>query len=215
MAKNQLWNDDYWLLLMQLYLRKPVGMKPMYSRDMVMLSLELHIAPQQLFQRQNDIANLDTPRIERIWKEYSQNPQRLTRAVRLLREMKGFNSAGDFFEGVTIEETFEGDFRPLAEDSRLMPFMLVMILDLYFRLTPITMVAETPEVQELSRLMRVPAKLIVEVLQIYQTLDPYLRRQEVSASVLLQPCRQIWERYANLDTAQLAEYAQQLSYYFR
>lgn len=215
MAKNQLWNDDYWLLLMQLYLRKPVGMKPMYSRDMVMLSLELHIAPQQLFQRQNDIANLETPRIERIWKEYSKNPQRLTRAVRLLREMKGFNSAGDFFEGVTIEETFEGDFRPLAEDSRLMPFMLVMILDLYFRLTPITMVAETPEVQELSRLMRVPAKLIVEVLQIYQTLDPYLRRQEVSASVLLQPCRQIWERYANLDTAQLAEYAQQLSYYFR
>lgn len=215
MAKNQLWNDDYWLLLMQLYLRKPVGIKPMYSRDMVMLSLELHIAPQQLFQRQNDIANLETPRIERIWKEYSKNPQRLTRAVRLLREMKGFNSAGDFFEGVTIEETFEGDFRPLAEDSRLMPFMLVMILDLYFRLTPITMVAETPEVQELSRLMRVPAKLIVEVLQIYQTLDPYLRRQEVSASVLLQPCRQIWERYANLDTAQLAEYAGQLSYYFR
>ena len=215
MAKNQLWNDDYWLLLMQLYLRKPVGMKPMYSRDMVMLSLELHIAPQQLFQRQNDITNLETPRIERIWKEYSKNPQRLTRAVRLLREMKGFNSAGDFFEGVAVEETFEGDFRPLAEDSRLMPFMLVMILDLYFRLTPITMVAETPEVQELSRLMRVPAKLIVEVLQIYQTLDPYLRRQEVSASVLLQPCRQIWERYANLDTAQLAEYAQQLSYYFR
>jgi len=215
MAKNQLWNDDYWLLLMQLYLRKPVGMKPMYSRDMVMLSLELHIAPQQLFQRQNDIANLETPRIERIWKEYSKNPQRLTRAVRLLREMKGFNSAGDFFQGVAVEETFEGDFRPLAEDSRLMPFMLVMILDLYFRLTPITMVAETPEVQELSRLMHVPAKLIVEVLQIYQTLDPYLRRQEVSASVLLQPCRQIWERYANLDTTQLAEYAGQLSYYFR
>ena len=215
MAKNQLWNDDYWLLLMQLYLRKPVGMKPMYSRDMVLLSLELHIAPQQLFQRQNDIANLETPRIERIWKEYSKNPQRLSRAVRLLREMKGFNSAGDFFEGVAVEETFEGDFRPLAEDSRLMPFMLVMILDLYFRLTPITMVAETPEVQELSRLMRVPAILVVEVLQIYQTLDPYLRRQEVSDSVLLQPCRQIWERYANMETTELAEYAGQLSYYFR
>ena len=117
MAKNQLWNDDYWLLLMQLYLHKPVGVKPMYSREMVSLSLELHIAPQQLYQRQNDIANLETPRIERIWKEYSQNPQRLTRAVRLLREMKGFNSAGDFFEGVAIEETFEGDFRPLTEDA--------------------------------------------------------------------------------------------------
>ena len=215
MAKNQLWNDDYWLLLMQLYLHKPVGVKPMYSREMVSLSLELHIAPQQLYQRQNDIANLETPRIERIWKEYSKNPQRLSRAVRLLREMKGFNSAGDFFEGVAIEETFEGDFRPLAEESRLMPFMLVIILDLYFRLTPITMVAETPEVQELSSLKRIPSKLTVEIWLNYQYFDPYLRRQEVSASVLLQPCRQIWERYANLDTAQLAEYAQQLSYYFR
>lgn len=215
MAKNQLWNDDYWLLLMQLYLRKPVGVKPMYSREMVALSLELHIAPPQLYQRQKDIANLETPRIERIWKEYSQNPQRLTRAVRLLREMKGFNSSGDFFEGVAIEETFEGDFRPLIEDERLMPFMLVMILDLYFRLTPITMVAETPEVQELSRMMRVPAKLTVEVLNVYQYLDPYLRRQEQPDSVLLQPCRQIWERYANMDTTQLAEYAEQLGQYFR
>lgn len=215
MAKKQLWIDDYWLLLMQLYLRKPVGVKPMYSREMVSLSLELHIAPQQLYQRQSDIDNLETPRIERIWKEYSQNPQRLSRAVRLLREMKGFNSAGDFFEGVAVEETFESDFRPLAADSRLMPFMLVMMLDLYFRLTPITMVVETPEVQELSRLMRVPAKLTVEVLQVYQCLDPYLRRQEVPASALLQPCRQIWERYANMDTVQLADYAQQLSQYFR
>ena len=215
MARKQLWNDDYWLLLMQLYLRKPVGVKPMYSREMVELSLELHIPPQQLYQRLNDIANLETPRIERIWKEYSQNPQRLTRAVRLLREMKGFNSAGDFFEGVAIEETFEGNFRPLAEDSRLMPFMLVMILDLYFRLTPITMVAETPEIQDLSRLMHVPAKLIVEVLTVYQNLDPYLRRQEHPDSVLLLPCRQVWERYANMDTTQLAEYAEQLSFYFK
>ena len=215
MAKNQLWNDDYWLFLMQLYLRKPVCVNPMYGRDMVALSLELHIPPQQLYQRQKDIANLETPRIERIWKEYSQSPQRLSRAVRLLREMKGFNSAGDFFEGVAVEETFEVDFRPLAEDSRLMPFMLVMMLDLYFRLTPITMVAETPEVQELSRLMRLPAKLTVEVLGVYQYLDPYLRRQEQPDSALLQPCRQIWERYANIDTTQLADYAEQLSCYFK
>ena len=215
MAKNQLWNDDYWLLLLQLYLRKPVGLKPMYNRDVVTLSLELHIAPQQLYQRLNDIDNLETPRIERIWREYGENPQRLTRAVRLLREMKGFNSAGDFFEGVAIEETFEGDFRPLAENDRMMPFMLVMILNLYFRLTPITMVPETPEVQELSQLMRIPARLTVEVLQMYQHLDPYLRRQEKPDSVLLQPCRQIWERYANMDSDQLAEYADQLSYYFK
>jgi hypothetical protein len=215
MAKKQLWNDDYWLLLMQLYLRKPVGVKPLYSRELVSLSIELHIPPQQLYQRLNDIANLETPRIERIWKEYSQNPQRLSRAVRLLREMKGFNSAGDFYEGVAVEETFELNFRPLAEDSRLMPFMLVMILDLYFRLTPITMVSETPEVQELSRLMGVPAKLIVEVLQNYQYLDPYLRRQGQSHSALYQSCRQTWERYGNMDTTQLSDYAEQLRAYFK
>ena len=215
MAKNQLWNDDYWLLIMQLYLRKPVGVKPIFSRELVALSLELHIAPLQLHQRMTDIANLETPRIERIWNEYSKNPQRLTRAVRLLRDMKGFNSAGDFFEGVSIEETFEGDFRPLAEDGRLMPFMLVMILDLYFRLTPITMVAETPEVRDLSSLMHIPVKLIVEVLLVYQDLDPYLRRQEHSSSQLAQPCRLIWERYSNMEPTQLAEYAKQLSYYFK
>ena len=215
MAKNQLWNDDYWLLLLQLYLRKPVGLKPMYNRDLVNLSLELHIAPQQLHQRLKDIDNLETPRIERIWREYGENSQRLTRAVRLLREMKGFNSAGDFFEGVAIEETFEGDFRPLAEDSRLMPFMLVMILDLYFRLTPATMVKETPEVRDLASLMKIPTTLIVDVLQIFQHLDPYLRHKGEPINALLQPCRQIWERYANMDTDQLAEYAEQLSAYFK
>ena len=215
MAKRQLWNDDYWLLLIQLYLLKPVGVKPMFSREMVELSLELHIPCQQLYQRMNDIANLETPRIERIWKDYSQHPKRLSRAVRLLREMKGFNSAGDFYEGVAVEETFERDFRPLAEDSRLMPFMLVMMLDLYFRLTPVTMVEETPEIQELASLMHVPAPLIVEVLQNYQYSDPYLRRQKQPASILLPACQQTWERYANMDTGQLADYAEQLSQYFK
>ena len=215
MAKNQLWNDDDWLLLLQLYLRKPVGVKPMYNHDLVNLSLELHIAPQQLHQRLNDIDKLETPRIERIWREYGENPQRLARAVRLLREMKGFNSAGDFFEGVAIEETFEGDFRPLAEDNRLMPFMLVMILDLYFHLTPATMVEETPEVRDLASLMKIPTTLIVEVLQIFQYLDPYLRHKGEPVNVLLQPCRQIWARYGNIDTDQLAEYAEQLCAYFK
>ena len=154
MAKNQLWHDDYWLLLMQLYLHKPVGVKPMYSRPMVELSIELHIAPQQLFARMCEIANLETPRIERIWQDYSRNPKRLTRAVQLLRNMIGFNSGGGFYEGVEVEETFERDFRPIAEDARLTPVMLILILDQYFRLTPITMVEETPEVQQLARLAR-------------------------------------------------------------
>lgn len=212
---GRLWQDDYWLLLMEQYLRKPVGIKPVYSRPMVELSLELHIAPQELHQRMGEIARLRIPRIERIWKEYSQNPRRLSRAVQLLRNMKGFNSGGDFFEGVAVQETFERDFRPLTEDPRLTPIMLVMVLDLYFRLTPVTMVSETPEVQELGRLMHIPTPLVVDILKVYQHCDPYLRRRDKSESALLASCQQIWQQYGNGDTRELADYAEQLKVYFK
>lgn len=215
MAKTQLWQDDYWLLVMQLYLRKPVGVKAMYSRDLVNLSLELHIAPQELFVRECEIANLETPRVERIWQEYGRNPHRLTQAVQKLRQMMGFNSSGGFFEGVEVEETFESDFRPLAEDSRLKPVMLIMILDLYFRLTPITMVKDTPEVRQLASLMAIPTTLVVEVMEAFQCCDPYLNRRRTTASALEQPCRQIWQRYGNTDLKQLSSYASQLKAYFK
>lgn len=212
---NTQWHDDYWLLLMELYLRKPTGVKPMYNKKMVELSIELHIAPQHLHKRMCQIANLETPRIERIWHDYSRNPKRLSRAVQLLRSMIGFNSAGDFYEGVEVEETFERDFRPLSEDERLMPFMLVLILDLYFRLTPITMVKETPEVRDLASLMRIPAPLIVDVLEVFQHFDPYLNRRDVIFTPLLLPCQQVWQRYGNGDTEQLAQYAEQLKEYYK
>ena len=215
MAKKQLWHDDYWLLLMQQYLRRPVGIKPTYSRGMVELSMELHIAPEELHERMGDIARLRTPRIERIWQEYGENPRRLKRAVQLLRQMTGFNSGGDFYEGVDIQETFEVDFRPVAEDERLTPVMLILILDLYFRLTPITMVSETPEVQELARLMHIPTSLVVDVFDVYQHCDPYLNRKDVCFNALMVPCQQIWQRYGNGDTRQLADYAEQLKAYYK
>ena len=178
MAKNTVWHDDYWLLLMQIYLQKPVGVKPLYCRTLVDLSIELHIVPQVLHSKMQQIARLETPRIERIWQTYSQNPRRLARAVRLLREMKGFGAADDFYQGVEVAETFEKDFRPLAEDARFTPIMLILILDLYFRLSTITMVTETPEVQDLARLMKVKPADVVEVLEMFQICDPYLNREE-------------------------------------
>ena len=216
MAKNQFWQDDYWLLLMQLYLRKPVGVKPMYSKAVVQLSMELHIAPEELQARMNQIARLETPRIERIWQEYSRNPKRLTRAVQLLRNMIGFNSSGDFYEGVALEETFERDFRPMAEDERLLPIMLVLILELYFRLTPLTMVKDTPEVREMASLLHIPAQLVVDVLEVFQYCDPYLNRKEKSGSPLLQACQQTWNHCTNsMDHRQLTAYANQLKAYFK
>ena len=215
MAKNTAWHDDDWLLLMQKYLQKPVGVKPLYSRPMVELSMELHIAPQVLQSKMQQIARLDTPRIERIWQTYSQNPRRLTRAVSLLRGMKGFGAPNDFYEGVEVEETFEKDFRPLAEDARFTPIMLILILDLYFRLSTITMVTETPEVQELARLLKVKPADVTLVLDIFQNLDPYLNRDELIVSELLLPCQQVWKRYGTIATEQLAAYAEELKEYYR
>ena len=61
MAKNVSWSDDYWLLLMQLYLRKPVGVKALYSRGLVQLALELHIEPRVLRSQMFRLRQIDTP----------------------------------------------------------------------------------------------------------------------------------------------------------
>ena len=215
MARNAKWSDDYWLLLMQIYLQKPVGVKPMYSRKMVDLSLELHIAPNVLYGRMCQIANLKTPRIEHIWETYGQNPRKLARAVRLWREMRGYGHADEFYDGVEVNETFERDFKPLAERENMTPVMLILILDLYFRLTPNTMVSETPEIQELAKLMKVGAREVVEVLEVFQHCDPYLNRTDVLFSPLLLPCTEVWRRYGNGDTQDLVALAEQLKEYYR
>jgi hypothetical protein len=214
MAKNTVWQDDYWLLLMQIYLHKPVGVKPLYSREMVDLSVELHIAPQILRSRMQQIATLETPRIERIWRTYADNPRKLARAVKLLREMKGFGSAGEFYEGVEVQETFEKDFRPLAEDQRFCPAMLILVLDLYFQLVPATMVAQTPEVVQLAQLLKLKAEDVEEVLYLFQLCDPYLNRVDLSMSPLLLPCQQVWRRFEKGGPTQLSDFARELKEYF-
>ena len=214
MAKKAVWHDDYWLLLMEAYLQRPVGVKPLYSKTMVNLSLELHITPESLQTRMQQIATLKTPRVERIWKTYSTNPKRLARAVRLYRSMNGFGAADEFYAGVEVQETFERDFRPLEHDERFTPVMLILILNLYFQLTPQTMVTQTPEVAQLARKLQLKAQDVVEVLDVYQICDPYLERSEVTFSPLLLPCQQIWQRMSDKEPQDLHALATQLSAYF-
>ena len=214
MAKNSKWQEEYWLLLMQLYLQKPTGIKPMYSKAMVDLSLELHIAPQQLFNKMCQIANLETPRIEHIWEVYGQNLRKLKRAVNLLREMWGFNNALEFYEGVETVESFEKEFKPIASNTTLTPMMLVLILDVYFRLTPITMVPETPEVQALAKMLKLPPQEVVDVMEAFQHCDPYLNRKDEKGGELLEACQQVWRRFGNSEPQDLASYAEQLKEYF-
>lgn len=215
MAKNAKWSDDYWLLLMQIYLQKPVGIKPMFHRKMVDLSLELHMPPNFLFNKMCQIANLETPRIEHIWETYGRNPKKLARAVSLWREMRGYGHANAFYEGVEVQETFEKDFKPVNKETTMTPVMMTLILDLYFRLTPITMVPETPEVQELAKLIKVRPQEVIEIMKLFQYCDPYLNRKDQPDSTLLSPCQVIWRRYGNAETEQLAAYAEQLKEYFR
>ena len=215
MAKNLVWHDDYWLLLLLIYLRKPVGVKPLYNRAMVDLSLELHIPPESLQRRMEMITRMDTPRLERFWNTYSKSPKRLERAVHLLREMKGFGAAEEFYQGVEVQETFERDFRPLAEDARFMPVMLIMILDLYYQLTPSTMVAATPEVVETAKLLRLKASDVVEVLDVFQICDPYLERNEVTLSPLLAPCQQVWQRMVDKEPQDVHALAEKLEEFFQ
>lgn len=215
MAKTSVWQDEYWLPVMQIYLKKPVGMKPTYSRDMVDLGIELHVAPTVLHARMKQVAQLSTPRLEHFWQLYGENPHRLTRAVRLWREMRGFGMANEFYEGVEVQESFEKDFRPLAEDDRLTPVALILILDLYFQLVPQTMVNQTPEVGELARLLKVTPSLVTDVLYLFQLCDPYLNRSEVSLSPLLLPCQQVWQRFEGTKTEQLNQLAEELKEYYR
>jgi hypothetical protein len=215
MVKNSNWHDDYWLLLMQIYLRRPVGVKPVYCRSMVDLGLELHINPKVLAAKMQEIGNLETPRIERIWQTYSDNPRKLARATRLLREMKGFGKADEFYDGVELNETWERDWQPLPENERITPVILILVLDLYFRLTPPTMVKETPEVQELARLTHITTDEVVEILDAFLHCDPYLNRRDISLSTIMVPCQNIWQRYGNGATEDLASLAAHLKEYYK
>ncbi len=214
MAKHPLWSDEYWLLLMQLYLRKPAGVKPLYSRQLVELALELHIPPQFLHAQMFRLRQLDTPLIQKLWDTYSRHPKRLQKEVQLLRRMNGFGLADDFYQGVEINESWEKDFKPIGTGSKLTLIKLIMILDLYFRLTPITMVPETPEITELSRLIDTSPTEICAIMTVYQSLDPYLNRTGTPDDRLLGPCKAVWQRYCSDGPENLAAFAAQVKDYF-
>lgn len=215
MAKHSQWSDEYWLLIMQLYLCKPTGIKSLYDKKTIDLSIELHIQPNEIFRRMCSLANIDTPSIEQLWQKYGNNPKKLHREVKMLRKMNGFSNADDFYKDVDINETFEKDFNPLDEDPKLKPVMLILILDLYFRLTPITMVIETPEIQQLAKLMKIEPQVIVNIMNIYQHCDPYLTHEDLIIDPMFAPCQKIWQRFGNTEPEKLYAFSEQLKDYFK
>ena len=215
MAKNVSWSDDYWLLLMQLYLRKPVGVKALYSRGLVQLALELHIEPRVLRAQMFRLRQIDTPVIQQLWDKYATHPNRLRREVKLLRGMNGFGQASEFYQGVEVSGmSWENDFKPI-DGTSLIPLALVLVLDLYFRLVPITMVPETPEVIDLGKLLHTSPKVIAEAMRVFQYCDPYLNKEDIYASPILDACSTIWQRYGNGNPDKLYQLANELKEYFK
>ena len=214
MAKHPLWNDEYWLLLLQLYQKKPMGVKPLYSKGMVDLSLSLHIPPEYLHEQMFKL-RMVTPHMKRLWDKYANNPRRLSHDIQLMQQMDGCGNAKDFYAGVEVKQTFEQDWKPLDAEPSLTLVKLTIILDLYFQLTPITMVPETPEVIDLGKLLHTSPKVIAEAMRVFQYCDPYLNKEDVYASPILDACSTIWQRYGNGNPDKLYQLANELKEYFK
>ncbi len=191
-----------------------MGVKPLYSKGLVDLSLQLHIPPTYLHTQMFKLRMLTAP-VQRLWDTYGNHPAKLANAISRLRKMEGYGNAEAFYEGVTLNETFENDWKPLKCEPSLTPVKLILILDLYFQLTPVTMVAETPEVMELAKLTAITPGLVARVLTLYTACDPYLRKKEEPRDPLLGYCREVWQRYGNGNPDKLYQYASDLKEYFR
>lgn len=215
MAIHPLWTDDYWPLVMQLYQKKPVGVKSEHSRAVIELALELHIPPKTLQEQMQALDSHATPSLQRLWDTYANNPRQLARDVKRLRQMAGFGVGQLFYDGVDTALPFEHDYRPVSTDTQITPVMLTEILGLYFQLTTNTMVSETPEVQDMARLLGLKAEEVVDVLKIYQTFDPILRRKALPASPLVDEAQHVWNRYSNENPEVLQATIDRLAEYFR
>ena len=111
MVTHSLWSEEYWPMLLQIYFKKPIGIKPTYAHPIVELSLELHIPPYILYAKMEEFHLNNLPSIQALWKVYANNPKKLQKDAKRIRKMKGFGKPEEFYEGVTTEETFEKDFK--------------------------------------------------------------------------------------------------------
>lgn len=214
MMNNPLWQDDYWLLLLQLYLKKPVGLKPVYSRDAVSLALSLHIEPKDIHDQMKKLRRRARPSLQRLWQLYGNRPRKLQNKCKLVKKLAGLGGGSLFYDGVELNETWEKNFEPVAPGTTITPMMLIIILDLYFCLSPLTMVPETPDIVELAQLMHVSADTICSIMDTFQYCDPYLRHKPQPDAVLLPACKKVWQQYSAIDSDELSQLASDLKQYF-
>lgn len=201
---------------------KPAGIKAMFSRKTVALAMELHIHPAIIYKKMFMIRQPQTPTLRHLTSRLMNNPRRLKKTCRQLREIMNMGKGSTFYDDVEVRETFELDFRPVnAPTAQIMrrplftPAMLIIILDLYFRLIPSTMVTETPDVRDTADLLGIEPENIVDILEIYQYCDPFMKHGESLIDPMLPPCHKVWERFKGKEPSLLSSTAKQLMEYYR
>ena len=181
------WTNEYWPLLIQAYLAKPEGPKSQWSRWAVDLAMELHLRPADIADRMKTIDTHATPAVERLLTHYKAHPRRLQRDADSLHSMAGFGASAAFYDGVeTAAQGFEALYRPTG-GTPYTPAMLIIMLDLYFRLIPATMVETTPEVRDMARRTRLTEAEVTEVLHTYLYVDPASRKRSDDALAAFSP----------------------------
>lgn len=215
MTTYPFWTDQYWLPLMQLYMRKPQGVKSEYARHTIDLAISLHMPPSVLHEQMMLIDSHNTPLTQRLWDRYANNPRRLARDVKRQEQLDGFGNAADFYCGVCSNDSLAKQYMPISDDTKLTPVMLTIILALYFTLTPNTMMADTPEVADTARLLGLKTQEVVEALELFQTFDPILKREPATASTLADEARRTWQTYNNEQPQTLHDTAENLKEYFK
>lgn len=214
MANTQQWQDSYWPLLMQAYMQKPAGMKTAGSRPIIDLAVLLHLRPKTLCERMEALERHESPSLQRVWDTYHNNTRRLNRDAKTLRAMMGFGTAGLFYDGVESADSFERFYSPIEPGTDVTPAVLTVVLGLYLSLTVNTMVADTPEVADMAKATRLTTGQVLDILAIYQTFDPILKRTPLAHSPIVDEARRVWDTYYNAPAA-LEEKVAQLDEYFK
>ncbi len=216
MIESPSWNNEYLLFLMQLYLESPVGLKPLYSRSLVNLSLELHIEPQTILKKMQEFEENkeNTPSLKHLWNTYSNNPKKLNDAVCKIRKMRGFGKAEKFYKDVKTIQSFENMFLPIEGYKNILPVMLVMVLKVYPTIMPTAMEENTPEIVDLSKQLGISKKNVLLIMQTFLACDPIMNREKDENDSLYKACSEVWREYANDSPEKLNKRVEELKEYF-
>ena len=174
--RTEQWSKEESILVLNLYMTKPIGLKAADSDPVVNLAQLLGRTPEALCRRMQWFRqwypvlpfdadeNIYTDENPAIWSDYFNRPQKARReAPAILKE---------FCIGT-------------------------LTLNLYFQLIISTMNEKVPEVIALAKLVKRPIKTVVSLLHDYASLDPFLKGNQPEPRPVSPVTRLLWERYAD------------------